>query len=160
MTRTRAGTNALLLIGALSTGSYNFPAAQCLSELLTLAGCEADKLPNVDVLRDMVEYFAPFVHDLGFSKVMEHVNSAGMRAIARNFETQSDVQEDCVKHLTSIGSASVLAGAISQLKLTAERDESIYMTDERLMARNVCESHPGHVDRVTSWRRHCLGERW
>lgn len=127
MTRTRAGTNALLLIGALATGYSNFAAAQCMSELLTLAGCEADKLPNVDVLRHMMEYFAPFVHDLGFSKVLEHINSTGRRAIALHFERDSRDRRECEERLEALGSASVLAGAISQLKLTAERDESIYM---------------------------------
>lgn len=51
MSRTRAGTNALLLIGAISAGSSYFEAARCLSELLAISGCEPDHLPNVDVLK-------------------------------------------------------------------------------------------------------------
>lgn len=121
MTRTRAGTSALLLVGALATGSSHFAAAQCLAELLAIGGCEPDKLPNVDVLRRMIAYLAPFVHDLGFSKVLEHVNTAGVRATRK---AGSSIGE---QHLNSLGDSSALAGGISQLKLTAERDETIFM---------------------------------
>ncbi|KAK1853664.1 hypothetical protein CCHR01_03656 [Colletotrichum chrysophilum] len=51
MTRTRAGTNALLLVGALATGASPFQAAQCLSELLSVFGIDAEKLPSADFER-------------------------------------------------------------------------------------------------------------
>ncbi|KAI0428694.1 hypothetical protein F5Y09DRAFT_312305 [Xylaria sp. FL1042] len=70
MSRTRAGTNALLLIGAISVGTSYFIAAQCLYELLAISGCELDRLPSVDVLKLMIAYLGPFVADLGFSKVL------------------------------------------------------------------------------------------
>ncbi|KAI1418381.1 hypothetical protein F5Y13DRAFT_196182 [Hypoxylon sp. FL1857] len=123
MTQTQAGTNAMLLIGALATGSTHYQAAECLSDLLSLRGCEADKLPNVDVLKHMIGYLAPFVHDLGFSKVLEHVTTAAMRAI--NTERRNNSEADV--HLTRRGDASGTAGAINQLMLTSQKGESIYM---------------------------------
>jgi hypothetical protein len=120
MSRTKAGTSALLLIGALRTGSSAFTAAQCISELLVLSGCETDKVPNVDVLRAMVTYLAPFVHDLGFSKVLQHITTSCEHTITR-------LQKGVPEGLTAIGEARVLAGAIRQLCLTSEREESIYL---------------------------------
>lgn len=123
MTHTESGTNALLLIGALSTGTSPSSAADCLSELMVLSGCEADSLPNTDVLRRTVTYLAPFVHDLGFSKVLETINTAGLRMIARH---NDDIKTDR-SHLESLGTASAWADAINKLILAKERDESIYL---------------------------------
>ncbi|KAI0106549.1 hypothetical protein F4776DRAFT_668344 [Hypoxylon sp. NC0597] len=123
MTHTQAGINVLLLIGALSTGSNYYQAAECFSNLLSLRGCEADKLPNLDALKHMIQYLSPFVHDLGFSKVLEHVTTVAIRAI--NMERQSDTKADV--HLTRCGDASSTAGAINQLMLTSQRGESYYM---------------------------------
>ncbi|KAL5044314.1 hypothetical protein BDW71DRAFT_209524 [Aspergillus fruticulosus] len=112
MSRTKAGTNALLLIGALSTGTSYYAAAQCLSELLSLAGCDHDKLPNVDFLKPMIAYLAPLMHDLGFSKVLQHVtvSASNLALRARNHVPPS---------LTALGEAPVLAGAIKQLIFTS-----------------------------------------
>ncbi len=119
MSRTKAGTNALLLIGALSAGPSYFAAAQTLSELLALSGCEADKLPTVDVLRPLIAYLAPFVRDLGFSKVLHHVTTSAEHVAMRKLNHSP-------ASLTAAGEANVLAGAIAQLILTSRRGETAY----------------------------------
>ncbi|KAG4220787.1 hypothetical protein PC116_g30734 [Phytophthora cactorum] len=81
MTQTKAGVNALLIIDAFASGSSSYQAAQCFSTLLSLRGCEADQLPNVDVLKHMIDHFVPFIHDLGFSKVLAHITTAATRII-------------------------------------------------------------------------------
>ncbi|KAI4860475.1 hypothetical protein F4820DRAFT_436731 [Hypoxylon rubiginosum] len=123
MTRTRAGTYALLLIGALSTGSTYFLAAQCLSELLCLHGCEADKLPNIDILKHMIGHLTPFVKDLGFSKILGHINATAMAVINGCGYGAEKIEQ----HLTGHGDALGLAGAINQLMLTSKKQETIYM---------------------------------
>lgn len=123
LTKTEAGTNALLLIGALATGTSPSSAAQCLSELLALSGAEADSLPNVCVLQQLVSYLAPFVYDLGFSKVLEAINTAGLRMIARH---NGDVDANRSR-LESLGTAPAWAAAIKHLLTAQERDESIYL---------------------------------
>ncbi|KAF4818222.1 hypothetical protein CGCSCA5_v005330 [Colletotrichum siamense] len=135
MTRTRAGTNALLVIGALSTGTPPFQAAQCVSELLSVYGLGAEMLPSVDVLKGLVAYLAPFVHDLGFPKVLQHIDSTA----ARYFETSRSFGPDerganeesrrnkVFGQLRRMGSAENLAKAIKQLVFTAERGQSHYM---------------------------------
>ncbi|KAF5510986.1 hypothetical protein CGCS363_v003439 [Colletotrichum siamense] len=135
MTRTRAGTNALLVIGSLSTGTPPFQAAQCLSQLLSVYGLGAEMLPSVDVLKGLVAYLAPFVHDLGFPKVLQHIDSTA----ARYFETsrsfgpgERGAKEESRRNkvfgqLRRMGSAENLAKAIKQLVFTAERGQSHYM---------------------------------
>ncbi|KAI0179531.1 hypothetical protein GGR52DRAFT_536514 [Hypoxylon sp. FL1284] len=123
MSRTRAGTNALLLIGALATGSTSFVAAQCLSELLSLYGCRADKLPNLDVLSHMTGYLAPFVQDLGFPKILAHVTTTAARAIC--LQTPDNTQ--AAIHLTRHGDAPGVAGTINQLMLTSKKRETVYL---------------------------------
>ncbi|XXH04215.1 hypothetical protein Hte_010629 [Hypoxylon texense] len=123
MTRTRAGTNALLLIGALASGSTNFLAAECLSQLLSLHGFEADKLPNLDVLKRMIEYLAPFVKDLGFSKILGHT-TATAKGVFNPMGVDNNQEE---RHLTDHGDAIGVAGAINQLMLTSRKRETIYM---------------------------------
>ncbi|KAI1205159.1 uncharacterized protein F4807DRAFT_292987 [Annulohypoxylon truncatum] len=122
MTNTKAGTNALLLVGALATGSSYYRAAQCFSELLSLRGCEPDTLPNVDVLKHMIEYFAPFVYDLGFSKVFENVTTTAMRMI--NIQARDYTQ--AFDRLTIHGDVAGVTGGINQLLLTSQKGESQY----------------------------------
>ncbi|KAI1778613.1 hypothetical protein F4818DRAFT_305486 [Hypoxylon cercidicola] len=124
MTRTRAGTNALLLIGALAAGSTYFSAAECLSELLSLHGCEADKLPNLDILKRMIAHLAPFVQDLGFSKVLTHITTVAMDVI----KAGRDENVQAEHHLTSYGGALGAAGAVSRLMLVSKKRETLHMT--------------------------------
>ncbi|KAI0149543.1 hypothetical protein GGR57DRAFT_224198 [Xylariaceae sp. FL1272] len=120
MSRTKAGSNALLLIEALATGSSYFDAAQCLSSILSISGCEADKIPNVDVLKSLVAYLAPFLQDLGFPKVLQHITSSVTHNVLK-------IQNDCPPGLTAVGEATVLASAIKQLAFTSQNDETVYL---------------------------------
>ncbi|KAI0896424.1 hypothetical protein F4806DRAFT_508353 [Annulohypoxylon nitens] len=122
MANTKAGTNALLLIGALATGPSNFQAAQCLSELLSLRGCELDSLPSVDVLKHMIGYCAPFVYDLGFAKVLENVTTTAIHRIKIKTQDYSEPYN----YLTKCGDAMGVAGGINQLFLTSQKKESYY----------------------------------
>ncbi|KAF6802787.1 hypothetical protein CSOJ01_11357 [Colletotrichum sojae] len=81
MTRNRAGTNALLLVGALGGGVTPFQAAQFLSQLLSEYGLGPDMMPSTDVLKGLVSYLTPFVYDLGFSKVLQHITNVAEGAI-------------------------------------------------------------------------------
>lgn len=123
MTQTKAGVNALLLIDAIAYGSTYYQAAECFSNLLSLRGCEADKLPNVDVLKHMIGYLAPFLLDLGFSRVVAHITTTATRAINLN----NCGHDECLERLARAGDASSVAGAINQLMLTSQRKESNYM---------------------------------
>lgn len=120
LSRTKAGTNALLLIGALCAGSSYYAASQTLSELLSSWGLDQDKIPNVDVLKPMVAYLAPFVQDLGFSKVLQLVTTSVTHQVRK---TRPYVPDG----LTAAGEASTLAAAIKQLVFTSQRDESAYL---------------------------------
>ncbi|KFA70938.1 hypothetical protein S40288_11716 [Stachybotrys chartarum IBT 40288] len=126
MSRTKAGTNSLLLIGALAAGSPPFFAAQCLSELLSSHGCGADQIPNVDRLKGMVVYLAPIVQDIaGFSKVLQQITTTGKVCILnRKFEDDSDASSA----LCSMGEPRVLAAAVKQLCFTSQRLETVYFT--------------------------------
>ncbi|KAF9878740.1 hypothetical protein CkaCkLH20_03640 [Colletotrichum karsti] len=120
MTRTRAGTNGLLLVGAFATGVPAFQAAQSLSELLSVYDLGADMLPNVDVLKGLVKYLAPFVHDLGFSKVLQHITHVCESAIKiENYSERSVIRE--------IGSPKILAAAVKQLVYTSQLHQDHYM---------------------------------
>ncbi|KAI9150252.1 hypothetical protein HJFPF1_10010 [Paramyrothecium foliicola] len=110
MSRTRAGANALLLIGALAAGSSHYWAAQCLSNMLTLWDFDASSIPNVDCLKIMVAYLTPFVQDLGFSKVLEHITTSVLHQLSR-----------------LLGISDVHTSAIKQLIFTTGRDEKSYM---------------------------------
>ncbi|KAI0847413.1 hypothetical protein F5Y00DRAFT_271152 [Daldinia vernicosa] len=123
MTQTKAGVNALVLIDALAYGSTDYQAAECFSSLLSLRGCEADNLPNVDVLKNMIGYLSPFLLDLGFSRVVAHITTTATRAINLNRPRNSEYLE----RLERAGDAPTVAGAISQLMLTSGRKESSYM---------------------------------
>ncbi|KAF4840898.1 hypothetical protein CGCSCA4_v009864 [Colletotrichum siamense] len=130
MTRTQAGTNALLVIGALATGSTPFQAAQLLHELLSIYGLDPQNLPNIDVLRGLTSYLAPFVHDMGFSKVLHHITVTTERAIrtSNKFANQSaGDQEHELWKMRCLGNASIVAGDIKQVIFTARRRESHYM---------------------------------
>ncbi|KAF4909035.1 hypothetical protein CGCF415_v006196 [Colletotrichum fructicola] len=130
MTRTQAGTNALLVIGALATGSTSFQAAQLLHELLSIYGLDPQNLPNIDVLRGLTSYLAPFVHDMGFSKVLHHITVTTERAIrtSNKFADQSaGDQEDELWKMRCLGNASIVAGDIKQVIFTAQRRGSYYM---------------------------------
>ncbi len=120
LSRTQAGTHALLLIGALSVGYSYFAAAQVLSELLVLLGCEADQLPSVDVLRPLVAYLAPFMRDLGFSRVLHLVTTSAEHVAMRKLN-------HCPVSLTAAGEPPILAGAVTQLMLTSRLGETVYM---------------------------------
>ncbi|KAI1452841.1 hypothetical protein F4805DRAFT_446026 [Annulohypoxylon moriforme] len=123
MTNTKAGTNALLLVGAIVTGWSPFQAAQCFSELLSLRGCEPDALPHVDVLKNMMKYLAPFVYDLGFSKVLENVTTTAIRMM--KIGTHDYIQGHI--HLTIHGDAAGVAGGINQLLFTSQKGERFYV---------------------------------
>ncbi|KAI1466169.1 uncharacterized protein F4812DRAFT_436166 [Daldinia caldariorum] len=131
MTKTKEGVNALLIVDAFSSGSTSYQAAQCFSALLSLRGCEADLLPNVDVLKHMINYFVPFIHDLGFSKVLGHITVTARRLITQtncsNDTATIMLREKLISHLTTSGDASSTAGAVNQLMLTSQRKESCYM---------------------------------
>ncbi|ROV91434.1 hypothetical protein VSDG_07140 [Cytospora chrysosperma] len=126
LSQSKAGTNAILLIGALAAGRYPlFRAAQCLSELLSLSGCKKDQIPNVDALKGLVEYLAPFTFDLEFSKVLELITTEA----ERKMRSRGDITEsyEMPRRLSDLGDAPMLAGAIKQLTLTAGRGERMYM---------------------------------
>ncbi|KAI8959619.1 hypothetical protein F5Y11DRAFT_297225 [Daldinia sp. FL1419] len=130
MTKTKAGVNALLLIDAFASGSTSYQAAECFSELLALRGCEADQLPNVDVLKHMIGYFVPFLRDLGFSRVLGHITTTATQAISSICGGYKEViknNTETIHNLTAIGDASRVAGVVNQLMLTSERKESFYI---------------------------------
>ncbi|TQN68719.1 hypothetical protein CSHISOI_06732 [Colletotrichum shisoi] len=86
LARTVAGSNAIILIGALATGCQPFAAAQCLSELMSIHGLEADMLPTVGVLKGLVGYPGP----------MKNLGSPGAlaRAIKQLILTSQKGQSD------------------------------------------------------------------
>ncbi|KAK0368812.1 hypothetical protein CLIM01_13833 [Colletotrichum limetticola] len=130
LARTVAGTNAIILIGALGTGCQAFAAAQCLSEVMAIYGLEADMRPSVDVLKGLVNYLAPFTQDLGFSKVLQHITILAERVI-RHENRRIGVSErigDLLIRLKDLGGAAALARAIKQLIHTAQKDQRDYMT--------------------------------
>ncbi|KAI9147197.1 hypothetical protein HJFPF1_13230 [Paramyrothecium foliicola] len=127
MSRTKAGTSALVLIGALTTGSSYLMAAHVMSELLSLSGFEQDKIPNVDVLRVLASYLSPFVQDLGFPKVFQHITTT---CIHRLTQAGSDVPPA----LSATGDAPVLAGIIRQLCMTSQSQGSIHMVPRQRTA--------------------------
>lgn len=118
MARTKAGTNALLLIGAAVAGVPKFHAVQCLSELLAIYSCAEHQTPSVDVLKSMVAYIGPMVQDLGFDGVLDHVTTSAAHAMAR-------LDKIIPRDLTAIGTPQALASAVKQLVFTAERHETI-----------------------------------
>ncbi|WYZ36930.1 hypothetical protein EsH8_II_000436 [Colletotrichum jinshuiense] len=127
LARSVAGTNAILLIGALSTGSPPFGAAQCLSELMSIYGLEADMVPSVDVLKGLIVYLAPYVQDLGFSKVLQHItilaeNNIRSQAMKGGFKLLESIND-----LQKLGGAAAWAGAIKQLIFTSQRGEQHFM---------------------------------
>ncbi|KAK1468168.1 hypothetical protein CCUS01_06670 [Colletotrichum cuscutae] len=132
LARTVAGTNAIILIGALGTGCQAFAAAQCLSEVMAIYGLEADMRPSVDVLKGLVNYLAPFTQDLGFSKVLQHITILAERVIRHeNRRIGVDNSErigDLLIRLKDLGGAAALARAIKQLIHTAQKDQRDYMT--------------------------------
>jgi len=87
--------------------------------LLTLSGCELGNVPNIDVLKNMITYLAPFVQGLGFSKVLEHVTTTCQKQLLRSYKD--------VTGLVACGESRILAGVIYQLCLIAQREESIYL---------------------------------
>ncbi|KXH59362.1 hypothetical protein CSAL01_05979 [Colletotrichum salicis] len=116
LARTVAGANAIILIGALGTGSQAFAAAQCLSEVMTIFGLEADTLPSVDVLKGLVNYLAPFTQDLGFAKVVQHITNAAERVMRHTVGNDRLISirraHALVQRLKNLESATCLAGAI------------------------------------------------
>ncbi|WQF82184.1 hypothetical protein CDEST_07198 [Colletotrichum destructivum] len=134
LARTVAGSNAIILIGALATGCQSFAAAQCLSELMSIHGLEADTLPSVDVLKGLVGYLAPFVQDLGFSKVVQHITNVSERMIRSKGQSCGNTDprgtEQEVRRMKSLGSPGALARAIKQLILTSKKGQSDYMVLE------------------------------
>ncbi|KAJ0160801.1 hypothetical protein CTA2_7266 [Colletotrichum tanaceti] len=134
LARTVAGSNAIILIGALATGCQPFAAAECLSELMSIYGLEADMLPSVDVLKGLINYLAPFVHDLGFSKVVHHITNVCERTIRSKFRIgdgdESTRADRLLCKITRLGSPGALARAIKQLILTSQKRQSDYMVLE------------------------------
>ncbi|EXF85759.1 hypothetical protein CFIO01_07168 [Colletotrichum fioriniae PJ7] len=131
LARTVAGTNAIILIGALGTGCQAFAAAQYLSEVMAIYGLERDALPSVDVLKGVVNYLAPFTQDLGFSKVLQHITILAERVIRHDNRRigvdNSERIDNLLIRLKALGSAAVLAKAIKQLIHTAQKDQRDYM---------------------------------
>lgn len=97
MARTRAGTAALRTIGGVATGTKTYQAALGLSELLILSRCANDKVPTVDILKSMVSYLAPFMADVGFSKVYKYIAGSPKRAY-------SSLETALPPGLTNVGS--------------------------------------------------------
>ncbi|KXH62579.1 hypothetical protein CNYM01_02782 [Colletotrichum nymphaeae SA-01] len=131
LARTVAGTNAIILIGALGTGCQAFAAAQCLSEVMAIYGLEADMRPSVDVLKGLVNYLAPFTQDLGFSKVLQHITVLAERIIrhdSRRLQVgSSERMYGLLLRLKDLGGAASLARAIKQLVHTAQKNQRDYM---------------------------------
>ncbi|CZR68801.1 uncharacterized protein PAC_18701 [Phialocephala subalpina] len=135
LSRTRAGTSALLTIGALATGSTIYTATQAFSELLNLSGCPPEEMPNFDVLKTMINYLAPFMSDLGFRKVFQHVITASKQRC-------SEAGAHCAPRLEATGEAVEWAKAVRQLVLTAQRLESVHLqTSQRGAWLAVYASH-------------------
>lgn len=120
LARTRAGTSALLTIGALTTSSTIYAATQAFSELLTLSGCRQEELPNIDVLKAMITYLAPFMADLGFRKVFQYVVSTSKRGC-------SQVGQRLPLGLEATGETSEWPRAIRQLVLSAQRCDTLHL---------------------------------
>lgn len=120
LARTRAGTSALLTIGALATGSTIYTATQAFSELLSLSGCPQEEMPNIDVLKAMIAYLAPFMADLGFRKVFQYVVSTSKRCC-------SQIGEYAPLGLEAIGETSEWPRAIQQLVLSANRSDALHL---------------------------------
>ena len=124
LSKTRAGVSSLLTIGALTTGSTDFVAAQALSELMILHGCEPDSLPTIDVLKAMISYLAPFMHDFGFNKVFEHITSSLKRACAL-------APKNVLNGLLAAGEPTEWARAMKHLISTAALGETAYLCVEQ-----------------------------
>ncbi|KAF6819270.1 hypothetical protein CPLU01_13073 [Colletotrichum plurivorum] len=115
MTRTRAGTNALLLVGALREGVSPYIAAQSLSEVLAVYGLGPEAMPNIDVL--------------------QHVTNVVERAIeASAIEFRALGDDDAIKktrihsrRLRYEGAPDSLARAINQLVFTSKKGQEHYM---------------------------------
>lgn len=120
LARTRAGTSALLTIGALATGSTIYAATQAFSELLSLSGCPQEEMPNIDVLKAMITFLAPFMADLGFRKVFQHVVSTSKRGC-------SQIGEHTPLGLEATGETSEWPRAIRQLVLSAQRSDTLHL---------------------------------
>ncbi|OHE93397.1 hypothetical protein CORC01_11262 [Colletotrichum orchidophilum] len=79
LARTVAGTNSIILIGALATGCQAFAAAQCLSELMAIYGLEADALPSVDVLKGQLRDMGGAAFLASSIKQLIHTSQVGQR---------------------------------------------------------------------------------
>jgi hypothetical protein len=121
LSRTQAGTSALLTIGALVTGSNIYTATDAFAELLVLGGCQQDELPNIDVLKTMISYLAPFMADIGFRKVFEHIISTSKRACSLRGERLP-------AGLEATGEVPAWARAFRQLESVAKRKETLYLS--------------------------------
>jgi len=80
MAKTKAGTSALLNIGAFATSTTSYVAARGMQELMKLYGCEHDLLPNIDAITHLVTDLSPFMKSSGFCVVFEHVANTTKRA--------------------------------------------------------------------------------
>ncbi|KAG4441122.1 hypothetical protein IFR05_003412 [Cadophora sp. M221] len=120
LARTRAGTSALLTIGALATGATIYEATQAFAELLSLGGCPVEEMPNIDVLKTMVTYLAPFMADFGFRRVFQYVITASRRRC-------SEAACRCPAGLEAMGEAAEWAKVVKQLVFTAQRTETLYL---------------------------------
>lgn len=120
LARTRAGTSALLTIGALATGSTIYAATQAFAELLSLGGCPPEEMPNIDVLKPMISYLAPFMSDLGFRKVFQHIITASKQRCS-----EAGIRSPV--GLETTGEAGEWAKAFRQLVFTAQRQESFHL---------------------------------
>lgn len=120
LARTRAGTSALITIGALATGSTMYTATQAFAELLSMGGCPPEEMPNIDVLKTMISYLAPFVSDLGFRKVFQHISTTSKQSCSR-------LSERAPPSLEATGEAPEWAKAVRQLVFTAQRRETLHL---------------------------------
>ncbi|KAH9203490.1 hypothetical protein DL95DRAFT_419000 [Leptodontidium sp. 2 PMI_412] len=120
LARTRAGTSALLTIGALATGATIYETTQAFAELLSLGGCPAEEMPNIDALKTMVTYLAPFMADFGFRRVFQYIVTASRRRCSEA-GCQSPIG------LEAKGEATEWAKVVRQLVFTAQRTETLYL---------------------------------
>lgn len=98
----------------------------------------------------MIAYLGPFMADLEFPKVLQHITTTAEYAFTRS-------QSGSPIGLQAIGDPPILAGAIRQLMVTLERNESIYMvTQQRGAWLAAFASHILGMSAEVAYKEHIL----